>query len=318
MHILVTGGCGFIGSNLVNKFLESEYKVRVIDNLSTGNKNNIAEFLYHPNFEFVYGDITNLEICRKVVKDIDVICHQAAVGSVPRSVKDPLTTHNSNVNGFLNILLAAKENNIKRIVYASSSSVYGDEKELPKIESKTGNVLSPYAATKSVNEIYAQVFSRCYDMECIGLRYFNVFGPKQNPNGCYAAVIPKFISLINSEIRPIINGDGSYSRDFTYIDNIVQANLLALNTTNELCFGQVFNIGANGRTTILELFNTIKKHLKSDIKPKFGKNREGDIPHSNADVSKAIKLLNYNPKVSFEEGIIKTIEYYNPKTDAFT
>jgi len=259
----------------------------------------------------MYGDISNLETSRNAVKNIDIICHQAAIGSVPRSVKDPLTSHISNVNGFLNILIAANEVGIKRIVYASSSSVYGDDERLPKVEENTGNVLSPYAATKAIDEIYGGVFSKCYQMECIGLRYFNVFGPRQDPNGVYAAVIPKFIQLMKDGNVPQINGDGTFSRDFTYIDNVVQANVLAMLTTNELSFGQAVNIGAGGQTTILDLFNVIKKTLNLNIEPIFYDRREGDIPHSNADISKAKNLLGYNPKVMFTEGIIKTIDYFN-------
>lgn len=303
MKILVTGGCGFIGSNIVEE-LSLNHEVRVIDNLSTGKKENISTF---SNVEFIYGDISNLEICRKVVKGIDTICHQAALGSVPRSVKDPLSSHISNVNGFLNLLLAAKEEGIKRIVYASSSSVYGDHEELPKYENKVGNVLSPYAATKKIDEIYANTFTKCYGMECIGLRYFNIFGPRQNPNGAYAAVIPKFINLIKNGKEPIINGDGSFSRDFTYVDNAVQANLLALTTCNKECFGEVFNIGAGGQTTILDLVNIIKKELKTDVEIIFGDKREGDISHSNACINKARSMLNYRPKITFEEGISKLI-----------
>ena len=304
MKILVTGGAGFIGSNIVEK-LYLEHKIRVVDNLSTGKKDNLSHLIN--DIEFVYGDISNMELCRLVVKGIDLICHQAALGSVPRSVKDPLSSHISNVNGFLNILIAAKEEGIKRIVYASSSSVYGDHEDLPKCEDKIGNVLSPYAATKKIDEIYANVFTRCYDMECIGLRYFNIFGPRQDPNGEYAAVIPKFIKLIREGKSPIINGDGSFSRDFTYVENAVQANLLALTTTNKKCFGEVFNIGAGGQTTILDLVNIIKKELKSDVEIIFGDKREGDIPHSNACIDKARSLLEYNPKILFEEGMYKLI-----------
>ena len=248
-NILITGGAGFIGSNIVETLLKQNCKfIRILDNLSTGYKKNIDFLLQkYDNIEFLYGDITNLEICRKAMKNIDIICHQAALGSVPRSIIDPLKSHQTNVNGFFNILLAAKENNIKRIVYASSSSVYGDNQILPKIEHNTGNVLSPYAATKSIDEIYANVFTKCYDMECIGMRYFNVFGPRQDPTGSYAAVIPKFINLMKNNISPTINGDGKFSRDFTYIDNVVQANILAMTTTNKECYGQVFNIGAGGR-----------------------------------------------------------------------
>ena len=311
MNILITGGAGFIGSNIVEFLLNQAdvSKVRILDNLVTGNKNNILPFL-NDKIEFMYGDITDLEICRKACEGMDRVCHQAALGSVPRSIDNPLASHNSNVNGFLNILCAAKENNIKRIVYASSSSVYGDHPDLPKVEEKTGNLLSPYAGTKGIDEIYAGIFTRCYGMECIGLRYFNIYGPRQDPNGAYAAVIPKFIELMKNGKRPKINGDGNYSRDFTYVTNAVQANYLALTTENSECFGEAFNIGAGGRFSILQMFNIIKEELKVDIEPIFGENRPGDIPHSNADISKAKKMLGYDPKVLFDEGIIMTIRYY--------
>ena len=311
-RFLITGGCGFIGSNIVEYLLENNSSfVRVIDNLSTGYKKNIEHLLdKYDNIEFMYGDITNIDICRKAVSGIDVICHQAALGSVPRSIIDPLSYHLSNVNGFLNILISAKEAGIKRVVYASSSSVYGDHPVLPKVEENTGNLLSPYAATKKIDEIYGAVFTRCYGMECIGLRYFNVFGRRQDPNGAYAAVIPKFINLIKNGISPIIDGDGNNTRDFTYIDNIIQANILAMTTQNTESFGEVFNIGVEGKTTIYELFQIIKDELKTDIEPIFGPNRFGDIPHSNADISKARTILNYNPPILFKEGIIKTIYYY--------
>jgi UDP-N-acetylglucosamine 4-epimerase len=308
-NILITGGAGFIGSHIVEHCVNNKLYsiIRVIDNLSTGNKNNIQQYIDSGEIEFIYGDLCNIEICRKVVQNINCICHQAALGSVSRSIEDPLSSHMSNVNGFLNILIAARENNIKRIVYASSSSVYGDDQNLPKIEYNTGNVLSPYGATKKINEIYSNVFTKCYSLECIGLRYFNVFGPRQNPNGPYAAVIPKFIKLIKQNESPTINGDGTYSRDFTYVDNIVLANMLALNTINKDCFGEVFNIGAGGNYTILELFNTIKNELYSNINVVFSSNRDGDIPHSNADIQKAKELLGYNPITSFKVGIKKII-----------
>lgn len=310
-NFLVTGGSGFIGSNIVEYLVNNNASfIRILDNLSTGNLDNIRPFLKNKNVEFMYGDISNLETCRKATKDIDIICNQAALGSVPRSIKDPLSSHNSNVNGFINMLIAAKENNIKRIVYASSSSVYGDEEQLPKVENKVGNVLSPYAATKKINEIYANVFTKCYDMEIIGLRYFNVFGPRQDPNGAYAAVIPKFINLMLNDKQPIINGDGTYSRDFTYIDNVVQANVLAMTTTNKECFGEIFNIGAGGRSSIQFLFDILKDKLKFNKEPIYGRLRPGDIPHSNASVDKAKTMLNYNPKIQFREGIELTLNYY--------
>ena len=313
LNILVTGGAGFIGSNIIEFLLKNNVKkVRVIDNLSTGNKNNLKPFLEkYDNLEFIYGDISKLEDCRKAVNGMDVITNQAALGSVPRSINDPLSSHISNVNGFLNILIAAKEEGIKRVVYASSSSVYGDHTVLPKVEENTGNVLSPYAVTKAIDELYAGVFSKCYNMECVGLRYFNVFGTRQDPNGAYAAVIPKFIDIMKKGNSPPINGDGSFSRDFTYVDNVVQANIKALTTDNKECYGEAFNIGAGGRITILELVDAINKGLNTNIAPTLGKNRAGDIPHSNACIDKAKKGFGYNPKVSFENGIIKTIKHYN-------
>ena len=312
LNILVTGGCGFIGSNIVEYLLKNNVKsVRILDNLSTGFIDNINSLLEEfDNLSYIHGDISNLDTCRKAMTNIDVVCHQAALGSVPRSIDDPLSSHISNVNGFLNILISARENGIKRIVYASSSSVYGDHKSLPKVEEKIGTVLSPYAATKKIDEIYANVFSRCYGLECIGLRYFNVFGPRQNPNGAYAAVIPKFINLLMDGKQPTINGSGNYSRDFTYIDNVVQANILALTTKNENAFGEVFNIGAGGRFTIIELFNTIKEEIGIDIFPIYGPLRDGDIPHSNASIDKANRILKYFPTIKFNEGIKKTVDYF--------
>jgi UDP-N-acetylglucosamine/UDP-N-acetylgalactosamine 4-epimerase len=309
LSILITGGCGFIGSNIAESVLKQGVKqVRILDNLITGKMENIQFLLdKYDNLEFMYGDITNLEVCRKALKGIDVITHQAALGSVPRSVVDPLSSHINNVNGFLNILLAAKEVGVKRIVYASSSSVYGDHPVLPKVEANTGNVLSPYATTKAIDELYAGVFTRCYNMECIGLRYFNIFGPRQDPNGAYAAVIPKFLNLMKVEVRPTINGDGSFSRDFTYIENAVQANILALTTENSECFGEAMNIGAGGQTSLLELIKVLNKELDMNIDPIFGPERPGDIPHSNADISKAQNMLGYDPKISFEMGMKKYV-----------
>ena len=309
LRVLVTGGAGFIGSNIVETLLKQGVKhIRILDNLISGKMENIQFLLdQFENVEFMYGDISNLDTCRKAVKDIDVITNQAALGSVPRSVVDPLSSHIANVNGFLNVLIAAKEAGIKRVVYASSSSVYGDHPVLPKVEENTGNVLSPYAATKAIDEIYASVFTRCYGMECIGLRYFNIFGPRQDPNGAYAAVIPKFISLMKSGRQPTINGDGSFSRDFTYVENAVQANILALTTDNNECFGEALNIGAGGQTSLLELIDVLKKELNVDIEPIFGPNRSGDIPHSNADISKAQNMLGYDPKISFEMGMKKYV-----------
>jgi UDP-N-acetylglucosamine 4-epimerase len=309
--ILITGGAGFIGSNIIKELINQNAKmIRIADNLSTGFLDNIKPFLDNENVEFIYGDIKDLDFCRKITDNIDIVCHQAALGSVPRSIGDPLVSHVNNVNGFLNILIACKEQNIKRVVYASSSSVYGDSPILPKSENNTGNVLSPYAATKQIDEIYANVFTRCYNMECIGLRYFNIFGPNQNVNGPYAAVIPRFInSLLNNE-NVYINGDGNYSRDFTFVDNAVSANILAMQTSDEKCFGQAFNVGCNGRVTIYDLFKTIANELNSNQQPIFQNVRQGDVAHSNADISKITSLLNYQILVPFDEGIKKTIEFY--------
>jgi UDP-N-acetylglucosamine 4-epimerase len=309
LNILVTGGAGFIGSNIVEELLKKGVKfVRILDNLVTGKMSNIQFLLdKYDNVEFMYGDISNSDTCKKAVKGMDVITNQAALGSVPRSVNDPLSSHIANVNGFLNVLIAAKEEGIKRVVYASSSSVYGDNPTLPKVEENTGNVLSPYAATKAIDEIYAGVFSRCYGMECIGLRYFNIFGPRQDPNGAYAAVIPKFIDLMKNGEQPKINGDGTFSRDFTYVENAVHANILGLMTDNDKCFGEAFNIGAGGQFSLLELIDVINTELKCNIEPIFGPNRPGDIPHSNADISKAQTMLGYDPKISFVMGMNKYV-----------
>jgi len=312
LNILVTGGAGFIGSNIVETLLRSGVKrIRVLDNLVTGKIKNI-QFLMdsYDNLEFMYGDVANLETCRRAVKGIDAICHQAALGSVPRSVGDPLPFHVSNVSGFLNVLMAAKEAGIARVVYASSSSVYGDNQTLPKLESRTGAVLSPYAATKHIDETYAGVFTKCYDMECIGLRYFNIFGARQDPNGAYAAVIPKFVTLLRDGQRPTINGDGSFSRDFTHVSNAVRANILGLTTTNSCCFGEAFNIGAGERTSLLELVDVIQRELGSNLTPVFGPGRVGDIPHSHADIGKAQRLLGYEPETSFRAGMSRAIRYY--------
>lgn len=316
MKLLITGGCGFIGSNITEYFLENNLfeSIIIIDNLSSGFMQNIQYLLdKYNNLKFIEGNIQDIEICRKITKNIDSICHQAATGSVPRSINDPFFYHKNNVDGFFNLLIAAKENGCRRFVYASSSSIYGDDNSLPKIEEKTGNVLSPYAATKKINEIYANVFHKCYGIEIIGLRYFNVFGEKQNPNGEYAAVIPKFINSIKNGESPKIFGDGSFSRDFTYVKNVVRANYLALTTTNSECFGEIFNIGASGRITINDIFYKICKIMGANITPNYQPNRKGDIPHSNASIEKAQNMLGYIPEIGFEEGLQRTIDYFSLK-----
>ncbi|MCO5233148.1 MAG: SDR family oxidoreductase [Chitinophagales bacterium] len=308
--ILVTGGAGFIGSNITEQLLHLGYNVRVLDNLSSGKQENVDLFKDHPNYEFMLGDIRNIEDCSNACRGVDAISHQAALGSVPRSINVPLDTHANNDIGFVNMLFAAKELNVKRFVFASSSSVYGDEPNLPKIENRIGNLLSPYAATKFTNEIYASVFAKVYGMETIGFRYFNIFGPRQNPNGQYAAVIPLFAkSLINNE-APFINGDGEQSRDFTYVDNAVQANILGLTTTNAEAVNQVYNIALGERFTINELYDGICKILNKDIKAIHREPRMGDIRDSLADISKAKLLLGYNPTHKFSEGLPLTIEYF--------
>lgn len=312
LSVLVTGGAGFIGSHIVEYLLNNGVKfVRIMDNLATGSKNNINEFLEKfTNVEFFWGDIRDLESCRRACVGIDVICHQAALGSVPRSINNPLDSHNTNVNGFINILLAAKENNIRRIVYASSSSVYGDNNKSVKIENEEGMQLSPYAVTKYIDELYGNIFMKTYGMECIGLRYFNIFGPRQNPDGVYAAVIPKFIKMVANNQRPTINGDGTYARDFTYVDNAVLANILALTTNNNNCFGQVFNVGTNNNVSINELFNLIIEIMDKKCDPIYGSVRTGDVPYSNASIEKISKHLDYKPKVYFKEGLFRTINYF--------
>ena len=312
-RILVTGGAGFIGSNLAEHLAKNKVKlVRILDNLITGKQENIDELLNkYDNIEFMYGDITDYDTCKKAVKGIDMVSHQAALGSVPRSVDDPLTSNSNNVTGMLNMLYACKEAGIKRFVYASSSSVYGDDTNLPKKENVTGQPLSPYAVTKCVNELYANVFTKIYGMECIGLRYFNVFGPRQDPNSVYAAVIPKFISLLKDNKIPTINGDGEYSRDFTYIDNVVHANCLALfDNKKQNVFGKAYNVGSGGRVTIYELYKEICNTMNKTVEPYFGENRKGDIPHSNASIDKITYLLGYKVLVKFEDGIRKTVKYY--------
>jgi UDP-N-acetylglucosamine 4-epimerase len=312
MRILITGGAGFIGSNLTEKLLNDERVsfVRVLDNLATGSLKNIETFIPHPKFEFTEGDIRNYDTCLTACDSIDLITHQAALGSVPRSIVDPLTTNEVNITGTLNIFTAAKEKNIKRVVYAASSSTYGDHPGLPKVEEQIGNPLSPYAVTKYVMELYARVYSGLYNMQFIGLRYFNIFGPKQNPQGPYAAVIPLFVKGLLEHKAPQINGDGSHSRDFTYVDNAAQANVLSLFTNNPAAVNQVYNIACGHQTSLLELFNYLKKEAGSDLVPIHGPERLGDVKHSLADISKAKKLLGYEPVISVEEGMKKTFRWY--------
>lgn len=314
--ILITGGAGFIGSNLTEYFLAKNYEVVVLDNLATGYLKNISEFMDLPNFQFIEGDIRNLDTCHEAVRGCDYVLHQAALGSVPRSINDPITTNDVNVGGFLNMLVASRDANIKRFVYAASSSTYGDSESLPKVEDVIGKPLSPYAITKYVNELYADVFSKTYGMETIGLRYFNVFGRRQDPNGAYAAAIPKFISALLQHESPTIHGDGSSSRDFTYIDNVLLMNELALNTENKNALNTIYNTAFGERNTLNELIAILKNLLSAvdpainDIKINYGPARKGDIPHSLASVEKAENLLEYRPTHSLESGLKEAIEWY--------
>ncbi|MEO9570740.1 MAG: SDR family oxidoreductase [Polaribacter sp.] len=314
--ILVTGGAGFIGSNLSEELLNRENFVVCLDNFSTGKRENISSFIDNPNYKLIEGDIRNLDDCFLATKDVDYVLHQAALGSVPRSIKDPITTNDVNVSGFLNMLVAARDNNVKRFIYAASSSTYGDSESLPKVEDVIGKPLSPYAVTKYVNELYADVFSKTYGLETIGLRYFNVFGRRQDANGAYSAVIPKFINLLMKGECPVINGDGSYSRDFTYIDNVIQANILSLVSQNKESINQVYNVAFGERNTLNDLVGYLKEYLSDfdtnilKVKVKYGGKREGDIPHSHADIQKAKDSLNYNPAFSLQEGLRKSIKWY--------
>ncbi len=310
--ILLTGGAGFIGSNIVAELLKDERvsSLRILDNLSTGNRENIKEFFNHPKFEFMWVDIREFNVCLEACKGMDLVCHQAALGSIPRSIKAPLTTNNVNITGTLNVFTAAKDAGIRRIVYAASSSTYGDSTALPKKEHIIGNPISPYAVTKLVNELYASVFGKLYDIEFIGLRYFNVFGENQNPYGAYAAVVPLFIKAIAENKPPIIHGNGEQSRDFTYVKNVVQANIKALFTTNASATNEVLNIACGDRTTINELFEILKNISNSQLSPIYHKERAGDIKHSHADISKAEKLLGYNPKYDVKKGLEQVFNWY--------
>ncbi len=312
MRILVTGGAGFIGSNLSESLVSMPevQKVRVLDNLSTGSLKNLESLNENSKFEFVEGDIRDYDTCLKACDGMDLVSHQAALGSVPRSINDPITTNDVNISGTLHVFTAAKENKIKRVVYAASSSTYGDHPGLPKVEDKIGNPLSPYAVTKYVNELYAKVYANTYNMELIGLRYFNVFGPRQNPQGPYAAVIPLFIQSVLNNEPPLINGDGEHSRDFTFVANAVQANVRALFTDNVKAINEVYNIAFGERTSLNEVFQMIKEVAGSDLAPKYGPERKGDVRHSLADISKAKELLNYEPLVSIHEGLKTAFEWY--------
>lgn len=337
-RVLVTGGAGFIGSNLCESLLEQNNEVVCLDNFATGHRKNVEALIQHKNFTLVDGDIRKIDDCKKAVEGCEYVLHQAALGSVPRSIKDPITTNEVNIGGFVTMLTAAKDAGVKRFVYAASSSTYGDSQGLPKVEHRIGNSLSPYAITKYVNELYAKNFSDLYGMETIGLRYFNVFGRRQDPVGAYAAVIPKFVSMLMKGESPVVNGDGSYSRDFTYIDNVIQANqLAAITPTAEIkqqrvnfvatqenypevddtaTLSEVFNIAFGERTTILDLINYLKDNLAkfdasiTEISPSFGPVRVGDVPHSLASIEKGKQLLNYVPQYSVKEGIGLAIQWY--------
>lgn len=306
---LVTGSAGFIGSNLVEAILDLGYKVRGLDNFSTGKKENVEEFIHHPNYEFLEGDIRDLETCMKACEGIDYVLNQAAWGSVPRSIEMPLFYEEVNIKGTLNMMEAARQSGVKKFVYASSSSVYGDEPNLPKREGREGNVLSPYALTKKINEEYGKLYTKLYGLDTYGLRYFNVFGRRQDPNGAYAAVIPKFIKQLLNDEAPRINGDGKQSRDFTYIENVIEANLRACLASSEVA-GQAFNIAYGGRVFLIDIYGDLCKALEKDIQPTFGPDRKGDIKHSNADISKAKEMLGYDPEWNFIRGIEAAIEWY--------
>lgn len=316
VKILVTGGAGFIGSNLCEYFLSKGDKVVCLDNFSTGYRKNILPFLENPNFELIEGDIRDLATCEIAVRDIDYILHQAALGSVPRSINDPLTTNDVNITGFLNMLTVARDAKVKRFIYAASSSTYGDSEVLPKVEHVIGKPLSPYAVTKYVNELYADVFSKTYGIETIGLRYFNVFGRNQDPNGAYAAVIPKFVAQLLHHESPVINGDGNFSRDFTYIANVVQMNELAMLTENPEAVNTVYNTAFGERTTLNELVNALKEFLSeydseiANVPIIYGVNRVGDIPHSLASIEKAKALLGYQPHYSMRAGLKEVVKWY--------
>jgi UDP-N-acetylglucosamine 4-epimerase len=320
MRILVTGGAGFIGSNTCDALLEEKHQVVCLDNFLTGRRENIVKALQNPNFTLIEGDIRSFETCETAVKDCDLVLHLAALGSVPRSINDPITTNDININGFLNIITATRNAGIKRFVFAASSSTYGDSKELPKVEDRIGKPMSPYAITKYVGELYADVFAKVYGMEFIGLRYFNVFGKRQDPEGAYAAVIPKFIQSLLKQEAPVINGDGSFSRDFTYIDNVVKINLQALFTSQKQAINQIYNVACGEATTLNQLYDYLRTALGVDypavleIEPIYKEVRSGDIPHSLASIDKAKSLLSYDPKINIQEGITRTVAWYSKNT----
>ena len=314
--ILITGGAGFIGSNLCEYFIEKGNQVTCLDNFATGFMHNIEHLLEHPQFTLIEGDIRDPETCTKACEGQDYVLHQAALGSVPRSINDPITSNDVNVSGFLNMLVAARDAKVKRFIYAASSSTYGDSASLPKVEEVIGKPLSPYAITKYVNELYADVFSKTYGIECIGLRYFNVFGRRQNPNGAYAAVIPKFVIQLMNHESPTINGGGDYSRDFTYIDNVIQMNEKALLTDNNEAINTVYNTAVGDRTTIKQMAELLRGFLSkydpaiADVAINYGPVRAGDVPHSKASIEKAQSLLNYEPSHRFEDGLREAVDWY--------
>jgi len=315
-RVLVTGGAGFIGSNLVNSLLNSGNSVVCLDNFSTGKRENLKEFISNPAFKLIEGDIRNYDDCLKAVENIDIVFHEAALGSVPRSIKDPITSTDVNIGGFVKMLFAAKESGVKRFIYAASSSTYGDHTDLPKVEDKIGSPLSPYAITKYVDELFANNFAQTYGIDVVGLRYFNVFGRRQDPDGAYAAVIPKFMKMLMKHEVPLINGDGSVSRDFTYIDNVVQANHLASVVQTKAALNQVYNVAHGERTSLNKLFFLIRKFAAGfdkdilTIEPIYGPAREGDIPHSLASIEKAKKLLYYSPTFNVEDGLKEAVKWY--------
>lgn len=315
-HILVTGGAGFIGSNLCEALLGNGNRVTCLDNFATGKRENIAHLMDDANFTLIEGDIRILENCRRACENVDFVLHQAALGSVPRSINDPITSNDVNVSGFLNMLVAARDAQVKRFVYAASSSTYGDSESLPKVEDVIGRPLSPYAITKYVNELYADIFSKTYGLSTIGLRYFNVFGRKQDPNGAYAAVIPKFVMQLMQHESPVINGDGSFSRDFTYIDNVIEMNIRAITSENEMSLNTVYNVAFGERTDLNELVALLKEYLgEFDAKIKnveiaYGPSRQGDVPHSLASIDKAKKLLGYSPKYDMRSGLKEAVNWY--------